>query len=135
MREDRERTCAGSFTVEASMLMSIILMLMFLLIQLNLFQTDVVRITALMAEDSTYTKAEESERNAWMTKSGKGFFYLNASGIGRTVGSSRVQETYTSAPVSLVWGKQMTVKRSFTRTVRDPVKFLWMVEAICDGNG
>jgi len=74
MRDERERTCVGSFTVEASMLMSIILMLMFLLIQLNLFQTDVVRITALMAEDSTYTKAEESERNAWVTKSGKGFF-------------------------------------------------------------
>lgn len=126
-------TYRGSFTVEASLLMGIILMVLFLIIQMNLFLADSTRMTALAAEDSTYTEQESAEREAWFTQEKRGFFFLKPSSLRHSAGEREIRSEFPLARVALGYGKEVEVSRSFHRKARKPVTFLRLVQAITHG--
>ena len=126
-RESEGIFYAGSFTVEAALVMSVVLMVIFLFLQMTLFLTDTVRMDALLTEDSSYTQEEEEARENWFRNQAKGFFFLDADEIRRSADEDEVTESYEQANIALGFGRQEEIQKSVTREVRDPVGFLYLV--------
>lgn len=131
--KDKSLRMQGSVTVEASLLMSVILMVLFLILQMDLLLTDQTRMTALLAEDCTYSAQEERERNLWISEERKGFFYLEAERMQRSSKAEKVTVSYPSVQVALGYGHRVDPAQEITRKERDPVKYIRMIAAVAGG--
>ncbi|MCD8077692.1 MAG: hypothetical protein LUE63_04845 [Lachnospiraceae bacterium] len=107
----------GSFTVEASLVVSMILLVLFYVLQMTFFLTDTVRLEAILAEASLGSAQEVEEG---------GFFLLDISGVQAENSAGAV--TYeASDTLELMPGLQITAEAAYTRTERQPVSFLRQV--------
>ena len=125
-------THPGSLTVEASMIMSILLPVIFIFLQMTLFQMDALRMDALITEDSTYTHLEEEDRNTWYSNQVGGFVFLKGSGIQRKAGKKKTEITYEQPGIALGFHRREDIRKYVEREVRNPVKFLRRIRMITD---
>ncbi len=116
--KEKEKICmSGSFTVEASLVASMILLVLFYVLQMTFFLTDMVRLEAVVAETSLDV-AQEVEMG--------GFFLLDVSGAQSE--SQAGSATYeASDTLELMPGFTVSAEAKFTRTERQPVDFLRQV--------
>ncbi|MCD8055053.1 MAG: hypothetical protein LUF00_13695 [Lachnospiraceae bacterium] len=108
----------GSFTVEASLVVSMILLVLFYVLQMTFFLTDTARLEAALAETSLGA-AQEADMN--------GFFLLDVSGV-QTENSTGSVTYEASDTLELLPGFTVSAEAEFTKTERQPVAFLRQVK-------
>lgn len=131
-RNTRRAAHRGSFTVEAALLMSVILMALFLCLQMTLFLTDSVRMTAVAAEDLTYDAEEAAEREHWIAGQRGGFFFLDPGTLRHRADSGHVEEVFPEREVSFGYGVRAKAAQRRSRDQRDPVQYLWWIHRMRD---
>ena len=86
-----ERDCLmkGSLTVEASLIMSVFLIVWLMLLQVTFWQTDLVRMEALMAESSIRMAENIPEGRHYLRSSG-GFFRMDVTDVRDSAGKDEI---------------------------------------------
>lgn len=114
----------GSYTVEASLLLSVILIVLIVVLNLSLFLTDSVRMTAVLAE-SAQCFAQGQEDTPLDSCS---FFRLHPEAVRVKKGRNRVTLTVQDQPEPRVLNE--TYEASFTVQKRHPVSWLWKIRLL-----
>lgn len=129
-KKQHYRKWPGSFTVEASLLMGILLPVLFLIIQMTLFLTDTVRMGAVLSEQTTVvckdgeTISDSRERKG----AAYGFFLLEKDRIQYSVGKDKVTAAFGQDAVNLGFHWKRSAEMKFEKELRSPVKFIRIVQ-------
>ena len=123
-RFPREIRLRGSFTVEASFLMVIFLLVWILILRFTFYQTDLVRVKAWMAE-SCIRISEDSSATGSRPPEADGFFLLNPSGLKTMVRTGKV--TISCNMPSILRNEQEPFLLETERKIRHPVPWMRVI--------
>lgn len=125
--EKREKdSVRGSFTVEASLVASFILVVLFFTLRMIFILTDTVRMEAVLAEGSIRIDEEMEEDGSWMEAAG-GFFSLSSANVRTEVDSSKISASISQTSWTVLPGKKVSVSVEYRKTRQRPVTFVRQV--------
>lgn len=117
----------GSYTVEAAMLMTMLLPILITTLYMTAFLTDCVRMSAVMAEGTLQIRQDETEGKAWLRDQG-GFFSLHTASIKCSRSSSKVTADADETPALARYGGRF--EASFSCAVRRPVAWVRRIRCL-----
>lgn len=117
----------GSYTVEAALIMAILIPVLISLLYMGEFLTDGVRMNAVMAEGSLRIRTDAGSGRTWIRDQG-GFFFLHAASMAVSDGGKEITVSAREAPAAVGYGASF--EAVYSCKVRDPAGWIRKIRGL-----